>query len=262
MRSDVGWIVCPDNMAAIDRCKTPSGSWRSHRNVTIQLRASSMRLTTVYSLQNSSILSTGIKGAMTSIDIPRQKIFAVLDNRWNLTYPNPVQAQMLLMLAHLLNQGNVDGRGAWTDSDLLRSFLAFMLHLLSDPLPAGLDVHGYVAREGYRIIISKYSQYLFTVLCFSSATWSAAVLVYCYKVGLGPNNSLFPEVDFAAKVVKQNNGVQELLGGLGNATTSEVKKRIRGKFVYVGDSASEGEPRVVIATESRLGRLTSGRLYL
>ena len=221
-----------------------------------------MRLTTAYSLQNSSILSTGIKGAPTSIDIPRQKIFAVLDNMWNLTSPDPVQSQMLLMLAHLLNQGNLDGRGAWTDSDLLRSLLAFMLHLLSDPLPAGLDVHGYIAREGYRIIISKYSQYLFTVLCLSSVAWSATLLVYCYKVGRGPNNSLFPEIDFAAKVVKQMNGVPEFLGGLGNATTTEVKKRIRRKSVYVGGSASEGGMRVTIATEPRLAKLTSGRSYL
>src|SRR5438270_7793492 len=100
--------------------------------------------------------------------------------------------------------------------------------------------------------ISKYSQYLITVLCLSSTACSATLLVYCYKVGFGPNNSLFPEMDFATKVAKQMNGAPEFLRGLGNATTSVVKKRIRGKSVYVGGLASQGEMRVAIAIEPRL----------
>lgn len=90
-----------------------------------------------------------------------------------------------------------------------------------------------MARETYRIIISTYSQYLFAILGCITVIWCGILLVYCGLTGVGPDLSLFPEVDFATKV-HVSEGMPKLLAGMKSGTSSEIKERIKGEIVYVG----------------------------
>ena len=92
--------------------------------------------------------------------------------------------------------------------------------------------------------------------------WCGILLGYCGLTGVGPNLSLFPEFDFATKV-DVSEGMPELLAGMGNATNSEIKERIKGEMVYVGSVlADKGMKRIGIGTAPTLGVLRSGESYL
>ena len=96
---------------------------------------------------------------------------------------NMLRNQMILMLAELLRTGDLDGKGAWTDSDLLRSVLALILDYISAPVPESVQSQGYYAQEHYRIVISSYSQNLFIAFSVVTLCWCAVLSSYCWIAG-------------------------------------------------------------------------------
>jgi hypothetical protein len=246
-------------------CRTPANTtWTSTDNATVQLQLSSIYITTAYSLQNSSILSSIPESAPIPTPVSANGMFSVLETVLNMSDTNPIVSEMVVMLVEVLRTGDLGTKAAWTESDLLRSLLAFTLHWVSDPVPETSHVTGYVADETFRIIISTWSRYLFCTLGIGTVCWSGAILIYCSIIGTAPNSSLFPEFDFAAKVnAGRLGGFPALLEGMGNTTSSEVKKRIKGQSVFVGSlSSNEGSTKVAVDTQPRLGWLKSGQLYL
>ena len=260
----LGWRVCPDELVARSECKSPTGIWTSYSNATIHLQVSSLNMTTAYSLFNSSIVYIDPTTSLQPVMIPSSAIFSVLENMWIVPDLTSLQAQMLLMLAQLLRSGDLEGRGAWTDSDLLRSFLAFMLNFLSDPVPDTVQLRGYFAKQTYRIILSSYCRYLFVLLSVVTLIWCGVLLIYCWMAGPGPNLSLFPEFDFAAKVISDSlGGFRCLLSGQGNTTSAGIKRSINGQSMFIGSvPTEEGVNRVVIDTKPIFNGLNERGLYL
>jgi hypothetical protein len=222
-----------------------------------------LNVTTAYSLRNSSILSSEAQGPPTTVRIPAEGISSVAGRLWNLTEKAPENVEELAIIILMLHTNSLPiSTGAFTEMDILRSFLTFMLHFASDPLPPTPQYHGFVAKDTYRIIISTYSQYIFAVLGCIIVLWCAVLLTYCGMNGVGPNLSLFPEFDFATKVDIPE-GMPVLLAGMGNATSSEIQERIKGEMVYAGSvNVGNGQKRVGIGTNSNLGVLRHGESYL
>lgn len=102
--------------------------------------------------------------------------------------------------------------------------------------------------------------------------WCGGILVYSWARENVPNNSLFPEFDFAAKVAHHKDdgmGGCVLLNDLGNGSTSDIKKRVKEKSFFVRDisnleNGSTGDlVRRVRITEMDSGeRLTPGKHYV
>jgi hypothetical protein len=209
-------------------------------------------------------LSSEAQGPPTTVRIPADGISSVAGRLWNLTEKAPENVEELAIIILMLHTNNLPiSTGAFTEMDILRSFLTFMLHFASDPLPPAPLYHGYVAKETYRIIVSTYSQYVFAVLGCVTVVWCGVLLIYCGLSGVGPNLSLFPEFDFATKV-DISEGMPDLLAGMGNATSAEIKERIKGEKLYSGCiNIDNGLTRVGIgATGSNLGGLRHGERYL
>src|SRR5438270_10953502 len=127
----VGWRVCTDEIVAKGQCHIPASTWSSSSNMTIQLRVSSVNITTWYSLDNSSILQAAPTGTSILTPISSNDVFSVLETMLNTSDTNPIASQMILTLVSFLRSGNLGGKAAWKESDLLRSLLAFPLHWVS-----------------------------------------------------------------------------------------------------------------------------------
>ena len=140
-------------------------------------------------------------------------------------------------------------------------------------IPGDLAVYGYAAKSHYRLVISNYSLYTFTVLALMAIIWSGCVLAYCWGFGgVVANMSQFAEIDFASKCVEgvsagKDLGMSAMLYGLGNTATAEVKEGIREKTIFLGALRSDVmfpsvEGRVVLSTTDEVDELTERRKYL
>ena len=119
----------------------------------------------------------------------------------------------------------------------------------------------YFAKPIYRLIISNYSLYIFTILAYGTMIWCAAVLWHCWKQqGLSPNLSHFPEIDFATKYATN---MPSILQRLGNAGTRDIENQITKKFIFVGAARDNDEmaPRIVFSTDGNVKNLISRREY-
>lgn len=98
----------------------------------------------------------------------------------------------------------------------------------------------------------------FAAGALASLTRSIALLVVTMRVQI-PNSSLFPEIDFAARCVESTSGTFRLASTLGqllyplsNATSKEVRKRLKNKRIFVGVSSANatGDDHIEL-TETR-----------
>ncbi len=96
--------------------------------------------------------------------------------------------------------------------------------------------------------------------------------IYCLMATyLAPNISEYPEIDFASKSIRTavvngtGNDMVDVLEGLGNANSSDIEEKVKGKrfFVRAAKPAGSDLERVVFTTnDDGLDFLNPGRRYL
>lgn len=260
-----GWTVCPDNVVSEGECLTQA-EWISSPTLTTQLSVSKFYSTTEYSLQNSSIVSVVPTSPPNSTFIGASDVISILDFAFNSTGPNNSStSQTLLTVVSIINATSTQASILPLELTILRSVLGFAILGFTDiPLPSPLPISGFVARGVSWLLVSPLSRLFFIILSLSTFTWCMGVLVFCFfKACPPPNFSRFPEMDFATKMITDGgSGIPAWLAGLGNATSQEVKRRIKGKNIYVGSLSSDGVERVIISTTSVPEKLKYGESYL
>jgi hypothetical protein len=177
------------------------------------------------------------------------------------------------------------------DEGVVRNLLAFPIFVFNRHLDIrwGLNVReeelnvvGYYAKDITRVVIPKYSLYLFVVLAFLVLLWCTVVCLYCISQGYpAPNQSAFPEIEFAARClngreVELNDGVSTLgqnqlegqdemkfLTAMGNANSKQTAKRVAEDSIFVGavDGETDVDPAIVICRKPGLKRLEEGKRY-
>jgi hypothetical protein len=177
------------------------------------------------------------------------------------------------------------------DEAVMRNLLAFPLFVFNRHLDLrwGLNVReeelnviGYYAKDINRVVIPKYSLYLFVVLTFLVLLWCGVVCFYCISQAYpAPNQSAFPEIEFAARClngrgVEMNDRVStpgqnqlegqeriEFLTAMGNANSKQIARRIAEDSIFVGavDGDTGDDPAIVICRKPGLKKLEEGKRY-
>ena len=145
-------------------------------------------------------------------------------------------------------QGNVGIRGAGGDDDhywdalAVRSLIIVPIMDFTNDKTADNLVRASSAKQFYRLIIPSISVYGFMFLVLIITGWSASLLILTFGF-IVPNNSLFPEIDFASKCGYGNisisgqqmvNSVGESLHSLSNCTSQVVIRELSGVTIYAG----------------------------
>ena len=254
-------------------------------NASLQLHVSSGFVNAGYNLDNSSIDFVEYTRRPIPYNYTPADIFDVLYvgfGFYNSSNDYSVISGVILdELAVDIQGGSLLGIASGEELNLVRNILTIPLHsvnLLNFPvdntsLPGDAVVNGYLAQSHYRVLISNYSLYTFTLLAVIAMCWSGCVLAYCWGFGgVQANMSHFPEMDFAAKCIPKASehedlGMGEMLYGLGNTESGEVKKRIKGKMVFLGAMNSPAlfpsiEGTVVLSTKGKVEELKRRKKYL
>jgi len=174
-------------------------------------------------------------------------------------------------------QGDVGYRGSSGDDEHYWSTYAVRALIVApymDYTNSAEDVAflttGSSASQFSRLIIPRAQVYGFVIIVTFALSWSAGLLTWSLKSGIvQPNNSLYPEIDFASKCVQsaperlfsripgQTNSV-ELVRGLGgllaplsNGTTFEVTKKLKGINIHTGAMRKSPMdlPHVILTTQ-------------
>ena len=196
-------------------------------------------------------------------------------------FDNPRVTAVATFIDSVVQEYSLQGNDSGGDSSLIRNFFALplfasnieQLSLGTIQYPEEMQVTGYLAKEIYRVVISEVSLYAFTCLSALALVWCGSVLVYCWGFGsLPPNMSQYPEINFASRCSscfdEDDTGMGGMLKGLGNATSADIEKRIKGKTVYVGATTPPGAMRsdvagmIVLATTGKLQDLRARKKYL
>jgi hypothetical protein len=234
---------------------------------------SSVWTNTGFNLENGSIELVNPVSPITPIFYSASDIFEVFDLVLN---DSLVQTTILQILG-----GNESVSGIKSDIEpwYLRNLIASPLFEYNsgrqwdgiyDGVPS-MYVEGHYATEIYGLVIPDYSLFLFTLLALGVLVWCLSVFLFCWVLGkeLTPNGSEFAEWDFASKSVVvvgcEDTGIAGLMSGLANASSQEVKERIKSKRIGVGavgdPSVSGVEGRIVMATNGALRPLKSNKVY-
>lgn len=97
-------------------------------------------------------------------------------------------------------------------------------------------------------------------------------MLYCWFAGgLTPNVSQYPELDLMSKCTVKpaetgRGGMEDVLDGLGNSHSVGFEKQIKGKRLFVGSVAKEGdlyvgEPIIITTRPKALRQLVAGKRY-
>jgi hypothetical protein len=266
----VGWSACTIDGSNVS-CS--AAQYAENRDTVVHLRVSSLWTDTGFNLDNGSIELVDPVSPLTPIFYSASDIFEVFDLALN---DSLVQTTILQILG-----GNSVGSGINSDIEpwYLRNLIASPLFEYNqgtqwvgvyDGIPS-MYVKGHYATEIYRLVIPDYSLFLFTLLAVGVLVWCLSVFIFCWVFAkeLTPNGSEFAEWDFASKCVVidgcDDTGMAELMSGLANASSQEVKERIKSKRIgvgAVGDTTMSGvESRIVMATNGALRPLKSNKVY-
>jgi len=251
-------------------------------NASLQLHVSSGFANVGYNLDNSTIQFAEYTAPPTPYFYSPADILTVLEvgfgNVENSSSYLP-SVYMVGFVASLVQTNSLIGVESGYEASIFRNILTIPLvyvNLLqfgnASDLPMDSLVSGYAAKSHYRVIISNYSLYTFTVLAIMAMCWSGCVLAYCWGLGnVEANMSHFAEMDFASKCVqgvlaRKDLGIGEIFYGLGNTATTEVKERIKGKLLFLGAMKSDAlfpstEGTVVLSTAGEVEELIERKKY-
>lgn len=200
-----------------------------------------------------------------------------LDN--NSYTQNHTTTQLVSYLSGVLEQNSPLSS---EDKDVIfRNFLALPLYISNarqilpdniniDLLPSNMSVMGYTASASYRIAFSRFAIATFTTIVGVTLVFCVTALFYCLLCkSLVPNISDFPEIDFAAKALSGTNDVEDgdmnlILERLGNARTTDIGERLKGKSMLVGAEDKRVVMRTVMKNSGRpetIQRLQKGPKY-
>ena len=187
----------------------------------------------------------------------------------------------VILLSVTINANSFLGTISTIEYDLFRGLLTLPMYFVNagnlheanrpstELLPPENHVMGYIANDHYRLLISKYTLYTFTVLAFITLLWCVVICAYFWFRGrITPNTSAYPEVDFATKCKEGEHGMADLLKGLGNANNINIEKRMSGKRVFVSgvkgvDENNNDDNAMIVLTTSNTGdELQMKRKYL
>ena len=274
-----GWTSCvPDSQDCFSELKT----WHGTFNLTTQLHVSARHVTTVYSLENSAILSVSPTSTPTSFFYPANDVAQILTvalSIGNLTqFDENTPATIIAYIARLSELGSLRGIQLPAEYDILRNVLALPLYLINgfnlvstdDQLPSDMLVNGYLAKIVFRIVPATWSLYTFVSLALFSLVWCGSVLAYCWHAPFVPNVSQYPEMDLLAKCStsceSHESGFGGLLKGLSNANSKAIEGRIKEKRLYVGSLKTEDTPpsnqgTIVLAVNQPLDPLQARKRY-
>jgi hypothetical protein len=280
----VAWTTCPGASTPLDCVSQISGF--TDFNVSFQLHVSSGFVNAGYDLDNSSIEFVTYTAPPSPYNYTSGDIFDVLhagfgfynqSNNSNLL----ISANILGGFAYQIQENSLIGVVSGDELNVARNILTIPLIIVNevefqDPnfvVPGDYAVNGYLAKSHYRVLISNYSLYTFSILAIIAMCWSGCVLVYCWRFGgVQANMSHFAEIDFAAKCSPGSSahndlGMGDMLHGLGNTESGEVKKRTKGKTVFLGAMKSYAlfpsiEGTVVLSTKGEVGELRQKEKYL
>jgi len=263
-------------------CLSASGNWGTSLNTSFQLRIWSQRYDVAWDLTNATIIgATPSAGSPTvQVSYSAADIFAVYNLAFvsnvanGTTYYSPLE----FLVYNTIITNSYRGRNADIEYQLLRNVIALPMTLYNwgewwnttSQAPPELHVKGYLANVRFRLIIAEYSLWLYMVLAAGTCAWCLFVLLYCWFKGrLTPNESSFPEWDFAARCVVQptdrNASMKTFMKGLANANNEDIQKRIRQKKLYLGAVESTRDPTmrgsIALATSTGLSRLHGNEVY-
>lgn len=231
---------------------------------------SSLSTSTTYSPRNQSILSVvPYSKSQYSVVIPAAGVRSIFDYALNSPSTGST-ARAIELIVGALQQSEQINSAPSHRLGVLRRALGMTIAIWGmspGATPGPVPITGNFASAGYRLVVYPPCRTLFVCLSSVTLVWCLFGLLYCWLFGSpSPNNSRFPELDFAARVTADTEGGGPVwLAGLGNATSLSVRKRIQGEVLYVGSLPSEkGLPvdRVVIGTKPGLEKLTPGQPYL
>ena len=290
---EIAWLACPLTAINNGQCYSgqDTGQWNYSITTTVQLHISEYLGTAVYNIPNGTIENVEVSTDPVAFDYPAsdlQKIYSVALNG-TLTESTieqelySVRGMLLFYLASVIAGTSGAGRQTGFEHELFRNFLALPLYavnynklrLPSEPIPENLRntiTTGYFGTILYRLVIRWYSLYTFTILGAIVIAWYSGIFIYCLMATyLAPNISEYPEIDFASKSIRTavvngaGNDMADVLEGLGNANSSDIEEKVKGKrfFVRAAKPAGSDLERVVFTTnDDGLDFLNPGRRYL
>jgi hypothetical protein len=245
----------------------------------MQLHVSTFQATTVYSLENSSILSVEATTFPVPFNYSAIDVLQVLGLGLQVNSSNQTSNILNVVNQQLANANN--GESLSLADPLLRNIVALPLYSANGNIdaqeyegnltfPNNMLTTGYFAQAVSRVIIADYSLYMFTLLAVLALLWCACGLGYCWiHGGVVPNGSQYPEIEFASKCVVTPNemdyvGVDVLLKGLGNGNSRDIERRIKSKRIFVGAPHDVMPSAIVLVTakNDQVEGLKAGNKYL
>lgn len=227
----------------------------------MQMHTSLFFASTTYSLNNFSILSVTSLSDPIPFFYSADSIREFLEVGFYETTDNQITENTIL-LNYIVNyiSNEVEDRSALaTQLQILRDIFVLPFYCVNF-ISTNNDIGtGYYAKSVYRLIISDFSLYTFTAMAAVAVLWCACALVYCLTSScFAPNSSQYPEIDFASRCItvpdgSRHMGMNDILNGLGNSSTTNIENSIKGKKAYVGAQLLDGDisgcmERVVLAT--------------
>jgi len=228
-------------------CYGSLGTGPGQSDFAVQLHASFLRLTTAYSLKNFSLQPIDVTEPPSDIEYSAANILSYLNIDFAGEFPNATDYTAGLgVLPFFYESGEnyafLEAFGTSSGIDFLRNTLALPLYSCNAGEQAYPDDNlyystiGYFAKDVYRLTISAYSFYTFTVLSMILLVGSASALVYCWRIdALSPSMTQYPELDFAAQCCTSRHSsecpaigeeIRELNSSMSSNFTSWVKPKI------------------------------------
>jgi hypothetical protein len=225
-------------------CYGGLGTGVGQSDFAVQLHASSLRLTTAYSLENYTVQPIKVTEPHSTIEYSAANLLSYLnvvfgDNGTVIDY-TLAQGVIAFYEEKSNNYTLLQKFGTSVGIEFLRNVMALPLYSsstsdLGEPLLDNLTT-GYFVKNVYRLTISPFSLYTFTILSTILLGWSAVALVYCWRIGnLSPNMTQYPELDFAAQCCTSPNSsecleigeeIRELNSSISTSLTNWVKPKM------------------------------------
>jgi len=233
-------------------------------------------MTSGYDLFDLSIQYAEPVVSPNPLQIPAADIFSIFDIIFDTSNDTISGSQVLLIeyLNSMISTYSQRGRRMPKEYDAIRALFVLSLVYVNNVylgFPNSTAdfksrvTTGYFARSRLQIVINPRIHKAFTVLGCVVLAWCLWLTIWCSASSVvAPNSTDFPEIDFAARVIKSEELV-ELLDGLGNASTQRVERECMAKTLYLTAMEIEDDDstqRLVLATKAGNTKLELRSSYL
>jgi hypothetical protein len=238
----VGWTACYASALSDNSCLQQPVSWNESLSGTMQAHVSTIKLTSGYNLFNSSIQFTTAVTEPETYYVGAADLFSIFDTIFansNTTTSGP-QGILIPWITSSISDSSQNNRRIPSEYNQIRALLLLSLVYVNSAYLIGNDTStsrittGHYVHSRFRIQINPHLLVAFVVLGCLVLVWCWVITIIC-SAGciIAPNSTDFPEVDFAARVIKSDD-FRQILDGLGNASSEKVKDHFMGKTLYLG----------------------------